>query len=992
MSKKIKLQFEDNQPHQILAIESVVKLFDGLPRQTDEYVMVGDDTIANMPSYMLLEDNWLLGNLNAVQRNNNLPESIALDVDEGFILDGLEAVSVRYPVFTIEMETGTGKTYAYLRTIHELKKHYGFRKFVIVVPSIAIYEGTIKTFEITKSHFNKLYGNDPVHLTRYDGQQISKLRGFAGSQFTEILIITIDSFNKASNIIFKATEKLPGTKRPYHYLQETRPILILDESQNYRSPLSRQALRTLNPLFAVNYSATPVDKPNLINRLSPVDAFKMNLVKKIEVLGVTEEHNVNSQQLRLALEAVNSSNYGLSAKVRALINEKGVLREQTIDLRKGDNLFEKTKNENYKGWIVETIDKGNNLILFTNGNQLTVNEPGETTLSKQEIFRVQISETIRYHVYKQKELLDSGIKVLSLFFIDKVSNYIDDEAIIPKLFDKEFEKFKKECSYYEKLKATDVREAYFAQKKNKKGETEFFDTNIVETKKTKEEKELEKAAYELIMKDKERLLAFDEKVSFIFAHSALKEGWDNPNVFQICTLNNTISENKKRQEIGRGLRLPVDQNGVRITDEAVNILTVVANESYRSYVEGLQKEYVESGDTPPPAPSDAKKSIAKRNDKIFNSKDFQEFWKKLCSRTSYSIKIDSEQLITDCITLLNQQQFPEPQIIIEKGKFVITEIKLELKDVKARLAKINVSITDTDNSVSTFERWFGVGSDLYKLSKDEKLKGFKVVEIIGDGEDATVIFGDKGKLTQMEPIIFSTEKSLLTSPRTVQEAQTTYPVFNLIDRTIKETQLTRPTILKIFSGMREEKKKYIFKNPESFSAIFITTILNQLANHVAQRIEYSLEKGLEVYEGEKIFPKTKKYPQKELIEATANSLYDVIQVDSDVERRFVENRLKIDDVDGNIIAYFKFPNSFKIHMPKIIGNYVPDWGVIRKDESGKYKLQLVRETKGTMNPNLLQFPSEKRKIDCAKKHFKTIEIDYRQIDDKISNWWLSGNS
>lgn len=990
MSSAIKFQFEDNQRHQISAIESVVNLFEGLPRQSDEYVMAGDDTIANMPPYILLEENWLLSNLNAIQHNNGLAENIALDVDEGFILEGLDAKSVRFPVFTIEMETGTGKTYVYLRTIHELKKLYGFRKFVIVVPGIAIYEGTIKTFEVTKAHFNKLYGNDHVHLTRYDGQQISKLRGFAGSQFIEILIITIDSFNKVSNIIFKPTEKLPGEKRPYQYIQETRPILILDESQNYRSALSRAALRTLNPLFAINYSATPVDKPNLVYRLSPVDAFKQNLVKKIEVLGVTEEHNINNPQLRLALESVSSTVYGLSAKLSVLVNDKGVLHTKTIEIRKGDSLLEKTKNDYYKNLVVEIIDKLNNVVTFSDGSQLSLNEPGENTLSKQEIFRTQISETIRYHLHKQNELLDKGIKVLSLFFIDRVSNYTGQDAIIPKLFDAEFLKLRNICPYFENLDPSEVREAYFAQKKNKKGETEFVDTNLIEAKKTKAEKELEKAAYELIMKNKEKLLSFDEKVSFIFAHSALKEGWDNPNVFQICTLNTTVSETRKRQEIGRGLRLPVNQEGIRNTDETVNILTVVANESYRSYVENLQNEYVESGDAPPPAPTDAKKSFAKRNDKIFKSKDFREFWEKLCTRTTYQIKIDSDAIVGECINLLNNQQFPEPQIAIERGKFIITEIRLELLEIKTRLAKIKVTITDTDNNETSFTRWFKEQDDLYRLSKDEKLKGFKVIEITDKGDDSAVIFSDKGRLTLLEPIVFSTEKSQLTSPRTVQEAQTTYPVFNLIDRTSKETQLTRSTILQIFKGMREDKKRNIFKNPESFSAIFITTIQNQLADHIASKIEYILEKGLEEYEDEKIFPKTKKYPQKELIEGTKNSLYDVIQFDSDVEYRFIENKLKKDDEEGNIIVYFKFPNSFKIHMPKIIGNYVPDWGVIRKDSTGKYKLQLVRETKGTMIENLLQYPSEKRKIMCAKKHFKTIEIDYRQIDDKIFNYWEPG--
>lgn len=521
-----------------------------------------------------------------------------------------------------------------------------------------------------------------------------------------------------------------------------------------------------------------------------------------------------------------------------------------------------------------------------------------------------------------------------------------------------------------------------------KGETEFVDTNLIESKKTKAEKELEKAAYELIMKNKEKLLSFDEKVSFIFAHSALKEGWDNPNVFQICTLNTTVSETRKRQEIGRGLRLPVNQEGVRISDETVNILTVIANESYRSYVENLQNEYVESGDAPPPAPTDAKKSFAKRNDRIFYSKDFQKFWEKLCARTTYQIKIDRDVLIRECINLLNNQQFPEPQIAIERGKFIITEVKLELLEIKTRLAKIKVTITDTDNNETNFTRWFKEQDDLYRLSKDEKLKGFKIIEISDNGDDSAVLFSDKGRLTLLEPIVFSTEKSQLTFPRTVQEAQTTYTVFNLIDRTAKETQLTRPTILQIFKGMREEKKRNIFKNPESFSAIFITTIQNQLADHIASKIEYNLEKGLEEYEDEKIFPKTKKYPQKELIEGTKNSLYDVIQYDSEVEYRFVENKLKKDDEEGNIIAYFKFPNSFKIHMSKIIGNYVPDWGIIRKDSTGKYKLQLVRETKGTMIENLLQYPSEKRKIMCAKKHFKTIEVDYKQIDDRVPNWWL----
>ena len=389
-----------------------------LPAIHADFAM-GDEIISNANEMDFIDEDFLNDNLNIVQSANDI-KSIGLSAewDDGLMLDGVSDESWRYPQFTIEMETGTGKTYVYLRTIHELRKNYGFRKFVIIVPSVAIYEGVIKSFEITKSHFDSLYGGENIHLTQYAGDQLSKLRGYATSSFTEILVMTIDAFNKQTNNIFKPTEKLPGEMLRYEYIQKTRPILILDESQNYRSDKAKQAIRTLKPFFSVNYSATPIDKPNMIYCLTPVDAFKMNLVKKIEVLGVAEQFNYNAPQMSLALYDIKRMSYGLAAQIHVHVNRKGEIVEEVMNFRKGDDLYEKTGNENYRGIVIAEIDKANNTVVFTNEDQLTMHDEQQLTLSKQEIFRVQIENTIKYHFAKKKS------KNLPDEFVD---THIEDE-------------------------------------------------------------------------------------------------------------------------------------------------------------------------------------------------------------------------------------------------------------------------------------------------------------------------------------------------------------------------------------------------------------------------------------------------------------------------------------------------------------------------------------------------------------------------------------
>ncbi|MBN1466887.1 DEAD/DEAH box helicase family protein [candidate division KSB1 bacterium] len=982
---KITLKFDANQEHQLKAIDSAVRLFDGLPAVETGFQM-GDEIVANAGEMDFIDEDFLNDNLDMVQSANGIKKtSLSPQWDDGLMLEGVSDESWRYPQFTVEMETGTGKTYVYLRTIHELRRRYGLRKFVIIVPSIAIYEGVIKSFDITKSHFDSLYGGENVHLTRYAGDQLSKLRGFATSSFTEIMVMTIDAFNKATNNIFKPTEKLPGEMLPYQYIQKTRPVLILDESQNYRSDKSRQALRTLKPLFSINYSATPIDKPNMIYCLTPVDAFKMNLVKKIEVLGVVEQFNYNQPQMRLALYDIKLTAYGLAALLHVHVHRKGEIVEEIVSFRKGDDLYEKTGNENYRGIVIAEIDKANNVVTFTNEERLSLHDEGPLNLAKEEIFRVQIDNTIKYHFARQRELLGRGIKVLSLFFIDRVANFVYEDGLIKRLFDEAYDKHKRSHPYFRGWSAEEVREGYFAKKRTKNLPDEFVDTTIEEEKKTAADKSLEKAAYELIMKDKERLLSFDEKVCFIFAHSALKEGWDNPNVFQICTLNQTKSETKKRQEIGRGLRLAVDQNGERVTDDQVNILTVIANESYESYVSGLQNEYQEAGDATPPPPSNAHKAFAARNDRVFNGEDFRRFWGRLCQRTDYQINVDTEKLIELCTHKLNRTPFPEPQIVITKGEFVMVDYRLRLLEVKARMCKLEIIITDTNNNVQQQQTWFHPGKDLSRHLNDPNLKGFRITGIVQQGDESKVIFSDRGELALGEMVRFQKKSGLKTDPIAQHEAQTTYPVFNIIDRAMRETQLTRRTILHIFKGLDERIKRSVFKNPEGFTSIFIKTIRDVLANHVADRIQYTLKDGLEAYEIEAIFPELQKFPQKELLDGSAASLYDQVQVDSDVERRFVTNRLNAET--DKMICYFKFPFKFRINMPKVIGNYNPDWGIIRWDEDGAIKLELVRETKGSIDPNLLQYQHEKRKIQCAEAFFAAIGVDYRQITDEVAEWW-----
>ena len=656
--KLVQFKFESNQFFQLQAIESITKLFEGQHYVPAQFYLNADG-LAAIPNSLEIETDAILQNLQQVQADNDLTVDEELKCIETQIPLLDEDTEVCFPNFSVEMETGTGKTYVYLRTILELYRRYGFRKFIIVVPSVAVREGVIKTLNITKSHLLNLYDNPTYHHHVYDSSKLSHIRQFALSDSIEILVMTIDSFNRSTNVIYQNTDWFQG-EIPIHYIQATSPILILDEPQNMTSELSVKSLSMLNPLCALRYSATHRDPYNLVYRLTPAEAYKQGLVKRIEVSGVEQEDDVN--QAFVKVNDINSKKSIITARlsVHKLMRD-GTVKEQIVTVEPKDDLAEKTKRPEYENYIVDEISLNGEFVRFANGVEV---KKGESTGDdKEAIFETQIRKTIEEHFRKQERLKPFNIKVLSLFFIDRVDNYVIETGVIQRLFTECFNQMKMEYRNWKDKDVESVQAAYFAHKRTKKGEIVYQDSA---TGKAKEDI----VAYDLIMKNKERLLSFEEPVSFIFSHSALREGWDNPNVFQICTLNQTKSEMKKRQEIGRGVRLAVDQSGSRIYDQKVNILTVIANESYASYVENLQTEMKEEyGDdgVPPPPKDKRERGVAKLRKEYILKPEFKELWDKIKQKTRYAVSVDTDMLISEVVEALDEAEIRSPRITVTKA-------------------------------------------------------------------------------------------------------------------------------------------------------------------------------------------------------------------------------------------------------------------------------------------------------------------------------------
>ncbi|PIR50706.1 DEAD/DEAH box helicase [Candidatus Peregrinibacteria bacterium CG10_big_fil_rev_8_21_14_0_10_49_24] len=687
----MKLHFDPKQGYQLDAVTSVVDVFRGQPLDTGEFstevsqpegslAIEGDLVIGNS---LKLAHSSIIENVHAVQKRFEVEQS---KVNEGF--HDVLAIQGVIPQtrkqleggmnFSVEMETGTGKTYVYLRAVHELHKQYGFRKFVIVVPSLAIKEGVMKNLQITKEHFDLLYGKPEMDFYVYDTKQKNQrkrsiIRQFARSSSLQILVINIDSFVSDGNIINQESE---DGIAPIHYLAATSPVVIVDEPQNMETDIRKKAIASLKPLCTLRYSATHKHHYNLLYKLDPVKAYDLGLVKMIDVDSVMTQDSFNSAFVEV--QKVTSTKTRVSAKLRIeAATQTGVTRKD-VTVRVGEDLYQLSGNRDVyqDGWVVDEIDVANQSVTFTNNQVLQKGE--DTGDNREEIQKFQIRRAVLNHFEKEKKLKQHGIKVLTLFFIDQVANYRlynEDGSVGNGKFAKWFEEAYRETANKPQYKDSvehegqDVHNGYFAA--DNKGQWKDSRDTGGEGGKTAADAD----AYELIMKDKERLLSFETPLRFIFSHSALREGWDNPNVFQIVTLSQAQGTIRKRQEIGRGLRLPVNQEGYRIHDKNLNVLTIVANESYEDFAAKLQTEIEEECGV------EFTGRIKNKNDKRAVTlkkgykldENFKDLWNRIKHKTRYHVQYSTDELIAEASNALSQVSVSAPRILSVRVRLQVTQ-------------------------------------------------------------------------------------------------------------------------------------------------------------------------------------------------------------------------------------------------------------------------------------------------------------------------------
>jgi len=961
----MKLKFDPNQQYQSDAINVMVDLFGGQPLKESDFEIsfklqdVIFQTELGVGNNLILGDEALLKNIQAIQKRNN--------IEETSILQGRH--------FSIEMETGTGKTYVYLRTIFELNRKYGFKKYVIVVPSVAIREGALKNLDITKAHFLHLYNNISYDYFVYDSKKVNQVRQFATSNQIQIMVINIDAFRKTlddkdevkkSNIIHRESDKLSGRK-PIEFIQATRPIVIIDEPQSVdNTPKAKEVIETLNPLCTMRYSATHRNPYNLLYKLDPIKAYDMRLVKRIEVASVLSDEYFNESFIQF--KAVDNRN-GIKAKLSIHVDSPIGPKLKNITVKHGDDLFVRSnERENYRnGYVIDEInaEPGNEYILFTNGKTLSLGQAqGGLT---DDIMRVQIKNTIQEHLEKELKVKDKGIKVLSLFFIDKVANYrsYDEQGNpvkgkIALWFEEYFNELIQKPRYKDLLKfpLEKLHDGYFAA--DKKGILKDTSGNT----------QADENVYNKIMKNKEQLLSLDEPLCFIFSHSALREGWDNPNVFQICTLNETKSEMKKRQEIGRGLRLPVGQDGVRVFDDSINRLTVIANESYEDFAKKLQTEI----------------------EKDFNirfgliSKD--AFVKIIQVIDGEEVVLGAEKSKQIWEELKQQGHIDEGGQIQPKfnpsNKYFEVELSPEFKDVKHQVIDIVQSYLFSERVVNKSNRktlqinkqvyldeefkilWDKIKpKTTYSVEYDTEVLVEKASKAIREMERI-----EKVKIVYKKAEVDIQEKGIGTKELRVQETSASYEdeQVNLPDILAylqKETELTRNTLVRIL--INSGRIKEFTLNPQKFMDSVARLIKRELHKLIIDGIKYEKISGQE-YEM-RLFEETEIISYLNNLIEVKKSVYDAIEYDSEIEKRFAENL----DAREDIKLFVKLPSWFKVDTP--IGTYNPDWAIVKHEDDILY---FVRETKGIKDFEKLR-NIEADKIRCAQRHFQELDVDFKTV-------------
>jgi Restriction endonuclease len=892
------------------------------------------------------------------------------------------------------METGTGKTYVYLRTIFELNRDYGFSKFVIVVPSIAIKEGVYKTIQMTQDHFSALYGNVPFDYFLYDSAKLNQVRRFATSPNIQIMVLTIGAIRmKDVNNLYKPNEKT-GDDKPIDLIKQTRPILIIDEPQSVGTEGSKgqAALDGMNPLCSLRYSATHAKKYHMVYRLDAVDAYERKLVKQIEIASMEVKGGHNKAFLKLVATA--NKNGQVVADVAVDVQEKTGVRRRTIPVKRGSNLEELTGRSVYANWLVRNISckQGEEYIQFTNREEPLFLDDSLGDVDEATLKRLMIRRTIKEHLDKELRLKLLGIKVLSLFFIDHVDHYrkyVDGKPVkglYAEIFEEEYRRVAARPKYNTLFKqidldldACEVHDGYFSI--DKKGNWSDTEEN------NQGNRENAERAYNLIMRHKEQLLSFDTKLRFIFSHSALREGWDNPNVFQICAIRDIGSEQQRRQTIGRGLRLCVNQDGERLHGFDVNTLTVIATEEYEDFAENLQKE-IETD-------TGIKFGIVEKHQfASISAKDESGNVQPLGVEKSEAIWnflkesgfVDSKGKVQDKLrAALKEGTFSLPtEFETEAGE--IQEIlrklagKLEIRNAaEKREFKTRQAVLDSEEFKSLWERIkyktiYQVDFDNDKLlvdCADAIRRAPAISKTSVRFRKANIAIGRGGVTSQV------TKNS---APTVVESDDIELP--DLLSVLQDKTQLTRKSLVQILikSGRLDDFKL----NPQQFIEISTESIKNVKQLALVDGIRYQRL-------GDDEFYKQERFMEKELIGYLKNmlpvekSVHEYVMYEYGVEKTFAEELEKNEAVK----VYAKLPDWFKVPTP--LGSYNPDWAILIEMD-GEERLYFVVETKGSLFLEELR-EHEGAKIKCGKAHFKALAIgenpakyiQARNIDDLLDN-------
>ena len=1005
----MKLQFK-HQKFQADAAKAVVDVFAGQPYLTPTYMI--DKGAGSYQQTLELEDGWsnqkivpelndkiILENIQKIQRDNQIKPSAKL---EG-----------RYNL-TIEMETGVGKTYTYIKTMFELNKHYGWSKFIIVVPSIAIREGVYKSFLMTQDHFAEEYGKK-VRFFIYNSAQLTQIDQFASDSSINVMIINSQAFNAKGKDARRIHMELDEfrSRKPIDIIAKTNPIVIIDEPQSVEGKQTKENLKQFNPLMTLRYSATHKSDSiyNMIYRLDAMEAYNKRLVKKITVKGITESASTATEGY-VYLESINLSKSAPTATIQFDYKGASGIRKITKTVADGYNLYDNSGQlEEYKqGFIISKIDGRDDSVEFLNGIKIYAGDViGK--VSEDQLRRIQIRETIISHIQRERELFSKGIKVLSLFFIDEVAKYRQYDAAgeeingtYADIFEEEYEDIIKNLQldtnesdylkYLDLIPAKSTHAGYFSI--DKKGK--MIDSKVSAKETTTDDID----AYDLIMKDKERLLDRDPNrspVRFIFSHSTLREGWDNPNVFQICTLKQSTSETRKRQEVGRGLRLCVNQNGERMDSNAlgsdvhnVNVLTVIASESYDSFAKGLQSELAEAVADRPRAITPElfiNKAITDLNgnsDTITNDIAREIY---VCLRTEGYI--DKQGSLTD--KYYEDKANANIKLADEVADFSQSVIAIidSVYDSKAMMPEdarknnVELSVDEEKLAMPEFKKlWNKINSKsvyVVDFDTDELVK--KAIESLDKNLQVSKIYFrvETGAMEQIK-----SKEELISGESFVKEEAQNYNhivalnssiKYDLIGKLVDETGLTRKAIIQILRGIKQTTFEQFKSNPEEFIIKSAALINDEKATAIIQHITYN---ELDEKYDTAVFtdPTIKGQLDKNAVK-TKKHLYDHVVYDSANEKAFAMEL----DTSKDVAVYVKLPSGFYISTP--VGKYNPDWAIAFYEGDIKH-IYFVAETKGSMNSMQLR-QVEESKIHCAKEHFRAISngsVVYDVVDSYMS--------